>query len=165
MVVLRIAAVSTAAFSSAYSSARETLTVEFEALGSLACTFSCNSRTAAAARGWFCAWFWWILSQWCGKQPFLADLRAGYWIIILNSCLLWTRVMRVFTGLGIFILVRECFNEGLVFDWGRSNHRKRLGLESNLWMLAKCTAVIELSWACFRPHCAYQCFGDCPSLL
>ena len=49
VVVLRIAAVSTAAFRSAYSTVRETLTVEFEALGSLACTFSCNSCAAATA--------------------------------------------------------------------------------------------------------------------
>ena len=46
MIALRVAAVHTAAFSSAYSSVGETLTVEFEALGSLACAFSCNSRTS-----------------------------------------------------------------------------------------------------------------------
>ena len=49
MIALRIAAVRTAAFSSAYSSVRETLAVEFEALGSLASAFSCNYRTAATA--------------------------------------------------------------------------------------------------------------------
>jgi hypothetical protein len=48
MVAHRIAALGTAAFRSAYSSVRETLAVEFEALGSLAGAFSCNSRTTAA---------------------------------------------------------------------------------------------------------------------
>ena len=50
MADLRIAAVGTAAFSSAYSTVGETLAVEFEALGSLARAFPCNlPRTAPSA--------------------------------------------------------------------------------------------------------------------